>query len=392
MAGSQRLLPARRAAAALLGALWAASAPAAQPAPEEPTPAPAAAPAPKWYETVDVKGLVSASWSANGNRPASGTNALRAFDAEDLSIRLDVAALVVQRPAEEPGEAGFRLDALAGSSVPRLTAARGLFRDAGTGEAGDFDLLQAYFSWIAPLGHGLKVDVGKFVTSVGYEAIDGPECWNDHATRSFLFSFSEPSTHTGLKAGYSFSHVVSAEALLVNGWDDAKDVNRSKTVGAGLTVTPGGGWTLSANLLHGPEGEGNDADDRSLLGVTARLEPGGAVSAALSFERGREEGLACGGAAATWWGVSGYVRWAVSPVLALGLRAERFEDADGVRTGTAQRLLGLTLTPAVSLGSGFVLRADLRVDLSDEPVFEDADGLFTRKRQPTLLLNALYAF
>ena len=38
----------------------------------------------------------------------------------------------------------------------------------------------------------------------------------------------------------------------------------------------------------------------------------------------------------------------------------------------------MTVTPAVSLGSGLVLRADLRVDLSDEAVFEDSDGALAR--------------
>lgn len=394
MSVSRPSSPVRAAAAALAGLLCLALPAAAQPAAAGPddTPAPAVAPAPAWYEAISLNAFVSASWGVNLNRPASGTNAFRAFDVENRSIQLDVASLVVQKKAEKPGEAGFRLDALAGSSVPRATAASGLFRDPETGDAGDFDLLEAFVRWVAPLGSGLKLDVGKFVTSVGLEPIEGPDARGDHATHSFLFTFSEPSTHTGLKAGYAFSDLLAAELLLVNGWDDAQDRNGAKTVGAGLTVTPGAGWTLAANLLHGPEQEGNDADDRSLVSVTARLEPGGAFRAAVSLDWGREEGPAEGGATASWWGVAGYVGWELSPSFAVGLRADRFDDADGVRTGTAQRLVGLTFTPTVTLGSGFVVRADLRVDLSDEEVFEDEDGLFTQKRQPTVLLNALYAF
>jgi hypothetical protein len=159
-----------------------------------------------------------------------------------------------------------------------------------------------------------------------------------------------------------------------------------------FNLEPGAGWTLWATLLHGPEQEGNDADDRSLLVVAAQLAPGGPLGGAACLELGREEGLGEGGTTATWWSLAGYLTWQVSPAFSLALRAEVFDDGDGARTEVVQRLLGLTLTPTLALGSGFVVRADLRLDVSGESVFEDADGLFTRKRQPTLLLNALYAF
>jgi hypothetical protein len=378
----------RRAAAAVLAGLLGAAFPvAAGPFPV----GPGDPPAPKWTDGIALRAFVSASFSHNFARPASATNQLRAFDTDDGSIRLDVASLVLEKPAEKPGEVGFRLDALAGA-LPGATAASGLFRDPATGEAEDFDLLQAYVRWVAPVGSGLTVDAGKFVSSFGLEPIEGPDGWGDHATHSFLFTLSEPTTHTGLKAGYAFSEVVSGELLLVNGWDDAKDRNGSKSLGAGLTVTPGQGVTLTATFMSGPETEGNDSDRRSLVGVAGELDRGGAVAGGVNVERGSEEGVGGGGAMVTWWGVAGYVRWAVTPVFTLSLRAERFRDADGARTGAAQTLHEVTVTPAVSLGSGLVLRADLRLDLSDEAVFEDSDAALARKRQATLLLNALYAF
>lgn len=380
--------PVGRAAAAVLAGLLGVAFPvAAGPLPAEP----GDPPAPKWTDGIALRAFVSASFSHNFERPASATNQLRAFDTDDGSIRLDVASLVLERHAEKPGEAGFRLDALAGA-LARATAASGLFRDPATGEAEDFDLLQAYVRWVAPVGSGLTVDAGKFVTSFGLEPIEGPDGWGAHATHSFLFALAEPTTHTGLKAGYAFSDVLSGELLLVNGWDDAKDRNGSKSLGAGLTVTPGDGITLTAAFMSGPEAEGNDSDRRSLVGVAGELDRGGAVTAGVNVERGSEEGVGEDGATITWWGVAGYVRWAVTPAFTLSLRAERFRDADGARTGTAQTLHEVTVTPSVSLGSGLVLRADLRIDLSDEAVFEDSDGALARKRQATLLLNALYAF
>lgn len=378
------------AVAALAGLLVPVSAVAQ--APGEPEVLPVASPAPRWFETIAVNGFVSASWGRNLNDPASGGNELRAFDTENGSITLDVASLVLRKEAGKPGETGFRLDALAGSSVPGVTAAEGLFRDEETGEAEDFDLLQAFVTWVAPVGRGLRLDIGKFLTPAGFEAVDGFEEWNANATRSLQFTLSEPTTHTGLRAGYAFSDALSAEVLLVNGWDDAKDRNGRKTLGASISLVPGAAWSVTTTLLHGPEQEGNDDDDRSLLVVSGSWEPGGPLGAAACLELGREEGLGEEGKAVGWWSLAGYLTWKVAPAFSLTLRAEHFDDPDGARTGTAQRLFGLTLTPAISLGAGFVVRADLRVDVSDAEVFEDEDGLFTRKRQPTLLLNALYAF
>lgn len=350
-----------------------------------------ATPAPPWYERVALNGFVSASWGYAFDDPASGTNPYRCFDTEAGPVLLDVASVAVRREAAERGETGFRIDVLAGSTVPPVTAADGLFRDED-GKAGSFDLLQAWVRWVAPVGRGLKLDAGKFVTRAGYEVLEGFEGRNANASRSFQFTLSEPTTHTGLRAGYALSETLSAELLLVNGWDDAKDRNGRKTLGAGLDLATPSGWTVSATLLHGPEREGNDADDRTLLAVSAEWAPGGPLGAAANLELGREEGLGAGGSAVSWWGLAGYVTWAASPAVVLALRAELFDDPDGARTGMPQRLFGLTLTPALGLAKGLLLRTDLRLDVSDEAVYEDAAGELSRKRQATLLLNLSWAF
>ncbi len=149
-------------------------------------PPPAAKP---WYEEIAVNGFVSASYSYNTNRPASGTNQFRVFDFDDNTFKVDVAELVLQKAVSKPGEAGFRVDAVAGGSIPRVSAAAGLFRDA-SGKAQDFDLQQAFVSWIAPVGSGLRLDAGSSSRTSAYEVIEGYDGYNDNATRSFLFGFA----------------------------------------------------------------------------------------------------------------------------------------------------------------------------------------------------------
>src|SRR5262249_16662516 len=150
-----------------------------------------------------VDGFLSASWSYNANRPDTRVNGYRVFDFDDETFKLDVAELVLQHAATKPKTAGFRVDAAMGGSIPRVSAASGLFRDPATGIGEDVDLQQAYLSYLAPVGSGLHLDAGKFITPLGAEVIDGYDGWNDNATRSFLFGYAIPFTHTGLRASYT---------------------------------------------------------------------------------------------------------------------------------------------------------------------------------------------
>jgi hypothetical protein len=336
-----------------------------------------------------VNGFVTTSWSWNFNRPASGTNQYRVFDFDDNTIKIDGAELVLQKVASAPGEAGFRVDAVAGASIPRVSAAAGLFRD-DDGKAEDFDLQQAFVSYVAPLGSGLRFDAGKWLSPFGYEVIEGHDGYNDNATRSFLFGYAEPASHTGLKATYAFSGTVSTMVEVVNGWDNVKDSNSSKTVGGQLALTLPSSVTLYFNVLVGPERAGNDADNRTFLNLVGNWKLGAGSALGLDAVWATEENAAGPGLDGTWSGIALYGRLGLSPSFALVLRAEVFDDPDGVRTGTPQTLSELTLTPELKLAPGLVLRADLRLDHSSRDVFEKEAGL--TGTQPTVLLNALYFF
>jgi hypothetical protein len=243
--------------------------------PPDPTPPPTGSPVPHdkpWYQELSLNGFVSSSVVVNVNAPASRTNQYRVFDVDDRSFTLDVVELVVQRAVSSPERIGFRVDVTFGSSVSKVTAAAGLFRDE-EGKAGDFDVHQAYLSYIAPVGKGLRFDAGKFITHIGYEVIDGYDGYNDNHSRSLLFGYAEPVTHTGLRLTYPFSDKVSGQFYLVNGWDNARDNNRGKSFGGQLALSPSPQVSITANYLGGPEQADNDVDLRHLLDVVAIFKP-----------------------------------------------------------------------------------------------------------------------
>jgi len=339
------------------------------------------------HQAIEFHGLVSTSFSYNFNEPASRTSQFRVFDYDDNAFRIDLVELVVQRPAPASGDFGFRVDFTAGA-VSRVVAARGLFRDT-SGEGQDIDFHQAFVSFVAPLGAGLRLDAGKFVTGLGYEVIEGYDGWNDNASHSFLFGYAIPYTHTGVRASYSFSPAFSTMLMVANGWDDVEDNNRGKTVHLQLALAPSSRLAITVNGIAGPEQDNDDIHYRDVLDVVATWKPTDRLSLGMNGDWGRETAAAPGGLMAVWTGVAGYLRLSHKQV-SLSLRAERFADRDGARTGTAQTLSEITLTPELRLGASCIVRSDVRLDTSDRAVFEGRSAM--RKTQPTVSVNALYHF
>ena len=372
--------------------LWPAAARAQDPAGTAPESTASASP---WYQQISVNGLASTSISFNFNKPLSRTNQFRVFDVDDDSFTLDMLELVIQKDASAPGQAGFRVDALAGSGVPHVSASVGLFRDKnGTGE--DFDLRQAFFSYVAPAGRGLRFDVGKFSTAVGYEVVGGYENYNDNASRSLVFGFAEPFAHTGVRLSYPFSDRVSAVFMVANGWDNVRDNNRGKTVGAQLAVAPSERGSVSVSYIGGPE-QDHASPMRHLLDLIGVWKPNGTWSFATNYDRGVEARVPLADTAGggvedvTWQGVAGYARVNLTARFFVTLRAEWFDDPQGARTGDRQTLTEVTVTPSFRVRPNLVVRGDLRRDHSDREVFEKEDGRLGRN-QVTASLNGIFVF
>ena len=70
-----------------------------------------------------------------------------------------------------------------------------------------------------PIGNGLDIYAGKFVTFLGYEVIESPA--NLNFSRGLLFTNLIPLTHTGVYADYKFNNTVEAKLGIVDGWNDS---------------------------------------------------------------------------------------------------------------------------------------------------------------------------
>lgn len=352
-----------------------------------------------------LNGYASLSYSYNANTPDDRINQFRVFDFNDEEPQLDVAQLVFQRTATQPNQVGFRFEVIAGSGVPEVTAASGLFRDRHTGVAHHVDIPQVYARWVAPVGKGLTLDFGKFVTHMGYEVIGGYDGWNDNFSRSFIFGYGIPFTQTGARALYTFNSRVSALVSLTNGWDDFQRLNHGYTWGAQLNVNTSKSTTVAFNFIHGPERWHDDRDQRSVGEIVGTWKATSRLSFAGDALYGHEENGVMPGVDAIWKGIAGYARFGLTKQLSLAFRGERFRDGGGTRTGFDQALDGWTVTPEYDLRAKFsrldshfrkadgkiALRGELRLDTSDQDVFRvNGDGL--SHRQFTSAVNLIYMF
>jgi predicted porin len=212
------------------------------------------------------------------------------------------------------------------------------------------------------------------------EAID-----NVNYSRSFLFNYSIPFTHTGLKMGYAFTDAVSASVHVVNGWDSSTDNNTAKTVGLSVYVAPVEMFSAYINYMQGPEQADNTRDNRSLLDLVATIKPIKPLSIILNYDTAKEE-MGAGLSDVKWSGFAAIVKYDINDMYSISIRGESFDDKDGVRTGTAQKLTEFTLTPEIRLANGIILRPEYRHDSSDQETFDNG----TKKTQDTVALGAMY--
>lgn len=343
---------------------------------------------PDLLDGIEMHGFVSTAWLWNFNKPDSGENQLRVFDFRHNAFRIDDVQVTLMKPVEESGDVGFRFDLDVGSNVPRVAQASGLFDDE------DIDLRQAFVSWVAPLGSGLTVDAGKFVTHMGLEVIEGWEDYNSNYSRAFEFGFAIPFTHTGVRLSYALDDKVSLMAMVANGWDNVDDNNDGKSFGGQLGWSPTENVGILFNYIGGPEQDDKNGNWRHVFDIVFNIVPlpaalpGLSVSGAL--DHGTESRAAPDGGRARWNAVEGVLRYDVSESFYLALRGEWFKDNHGTRTGVVQKLKELTLTPTFLIGDHLAIRPELRVDRSNRRVFEKRASL--ARSQTTAGINVVYGF
>ena len=325
---------------------------------------------------LGMSAYVQAGYTYNIKNPPSMTNELRAFDGAHDSATIDLVQLIF---AKEPaaGSGGYKLKISAGETAKFI-------HSAGLDQSDGFDLTEGYVSYVAPVGSGLRFDMGKMGTFIGAEVMEAKD--NPNYSRSFLYTYAEPLTHTGLKMSYALSDALGISLFAVNGWDNSTDNNSAKSYGAGIALTTGR-VAEYFNVLTGPEQTANNQDKRVLYDYVGAVTITDSLSLILNGDYGREQNAAAPGAA-EWGGAAAIVKYAFTDAVSAAVRGEYFSDRNGYRTGTKQRLNEYTASMDFTVSGGMVLRPEYRYDKSDQFAFYNN----TKKKQHTVALAAMYAW
>jgi hypothetical protein len=328
------------------------------------------------YEDVEpgavfVSGLADVYLLYNANAPISGTNQLRWSDFVSDSASLNFARLTV---AHRPGRFGARLDFGVGDMADVFLAAdpesgryRGLARWLSFIE-------QAFVTVVVPELLQLTFDLGKFDTPVGLEDNETPPNWN--YSRSFLFTWGEPTLQTGIRATFApRGDKLGVTVFWVNGWNtNILDGNDMRSLGAAATWHPREGTEIALVYLGGLERQPTQLSNpalsfRSIVSAYVLEAVGSSVMLGLTADYAHDAAL--GGV--DWGGVAGYAQLHFCRWLTGALRTEYYADPEGFTTGTPQHLVEATATLSASASirrATLVVRLEYRHDQSDVRVFE----------------------
>ena len=327
-------------------------------------------------------GLMYGSYNYNFNSPDSGSNNLRIFDTEHNDFTMDLLQLEVSKETESG--IGFHTVLDYGKTAGLIQS------DWGGDLAHNFEIQQAYMTYKFGIGNGVDMKFGKFATLLGGEVIESP--YNPNVSRSFMFGYAIPFTHTGVLFSTALTDMFSLTAGVVNGWDSVTDNNNGKTFLGSLGLEVGDlAWTF--NGVFGAEDDDSGSSKTGVFDTVLTYSPMDNVDLLANFDYGTASEQV-DGEDADWLGLSGIVTLGgglMGEGLAdwsFALRGEWFSDPDGYRTGIEQDLREVTGTFKWQMTENMQARLEFRHDWSNKDVFND--GSSYTDDQDSMILEFAY--
>jgi len=365
--------------------IWAPGAVAAQAAPQDPD-----SPVVAFFRTTEVSGFVDLYYAYNFNTPTRPCavvggvavySCLRNFDVTQNAFSLNLAALKLEKKPTPDRRAGFRLDLDYGPTAAMIHATE----PGGTAIFQNIE--QAYLSYLATVGTGLQIDVGKFVSPGSFEVIETKDNWN--YSRGLLFALASPYYHVGLRASYTVNDRLAVSVFLVNGWNNAVDNNTAKTVAVSGTLKLASSLSATETYIVGPEQTNNNRRLRQMSHMAVTYTPTRQLTFVETYDWDYDREPASG-----YWGegIGTYMRYRPNDWFALTPRAELYFDKGGFITGVRQRVKEVTVTGELTRKDGLTMMLEYRRDFSNVPYFGDADRLRVKNYQDTVTVGVVYAF
>jgi putative OmpL-like beta-barrel porin-2 len=345
---------------------------------------------------ISISGFLDTSYTWSSNHPRSPTDISgRYFDKDHNKIDFNDFNLTIEKPEKDWG-VGFKVVGDFGRTAELLREAtlwNKKFQKQPSAE-----LREAFLTTTIPIGEGLQIKAGKFVTLMGTEVIPAPGSYNPNISRSFLFNYAIPFTHLGALFSYPVLKTLTIMGGPVTGWDNPHDNNSSPSFHGGFTFTPAEVFSLATSVMAGPEQSHNTNRTRFTISNVATIKPVSDLTLFLEYSYGHEEKVTASLRDGTWQGVAGIASYDWTERFNTALRAEWFNDRDGSRLGGdflgnhANVAVGeMTLTGAYKFTKMLLGRAEVRQDWSDQKFYKRGSSN-ADKNQTTLGLQLVYQY
>jgi hypothetical protein len=343
---------------------------------------------------INISGFLDTSYTWSSNRPGRAFGhdiSGRYFDQDHNDVVFNFFNLTIEKPEKDWG-IGFKIVGDFGRSAELLREAT--FWSSRLHRESSAELREAFLTFTIPIGEGLQVKGGKFVTLQGTEIIPAPGAYNDNISRSFMFNFAIPFTHTGALLSYPVLKTLTVSAGPVTGWDNPHDNNSSPSLLGGINFTPADVFALASSITYGPEQRHKTGPKRFTWSNVATIKPMDPLTIFLEYTYGHEEEVTASLRDATWQGVAAIASYNWTDRFNTALRGEIFKDRDGARLGTGRdtTVSEVTLTGAYKFTAKLLGRAEVRQDWSDENFYVRRNNGVTDKNQTTLAVQLIYGF
>ncbi len=288
----------------------------------------------------------------------------------------------------------------------QLTATLAAPTNPGGSPETDLEIDDFVMNFVPPGMSDVSLSFGRFDVPIGFERDD--EVLDLQATNSFNFQYARPSKMTGVVGRWDIDPSFGLVAYLSNGWNSPLSLGAGKTGGIQLGYLPRENINLEVNGIYGSQLDQGRNANRFLLNFSYTWQPtqewiiGGEVNyggqhAAPSF-------IPLSG---HWFGTDLTLFRQFGNHFGLAVRGDDFTDYNGLRTGQAQTLQGLTITPLYFLGTGqegifanietttfriprFQIRAEMSLLHSSEPFFPDGATNVKWSTQYTIQLVTVF--
>ena len=314
-----------------------------------------------FFEMVDVSGVAAASYNhrlIKVDDPNGGNTLFNYPNAN--TFQLDQVWLTIDKAATEESRGGFHAEFATGAT----SAVQG----SSNVNDGVPYLYSGYVSYLAPVGNGLQVDLGRLGTVLGAEVVQTNENFN--ITQGAVFAL-QPVTYDGVSLATSITDEISVTAGVVNDvYSDTGVSSDNNKAYFGQVSYAGDAFGLNVGGIigdsdAGPCGGAGPQNDcvTSVVDVVLTLDPTDNISLWLNYDWLHVDGADNGAADGNAHGIAAAGRVGLTDTLGFATRIEYVITGNSL-TGLADdsELFTITGTLDKTLAEGLVTRVELRYD------------------------------